>query len=103
MQTRKRKGGKRRKTKRGGLGPEVFMMTGLMTVLNGIMLSLGPSFGSFDDNCDKDVSVDAKTIDKDVEDKPLAEAEVIDDKPLLEEATVNEDTNKPLPVATPIS
>jgi len=99
MQTRKRKG-KRRKTKRGGLGPEVFMMTGLMTIMNGIMLSLGPSFGSFDDNCDKE---DAKTIDKDVEDKPLAEAEVIEDKPLLAEANVIEDDNKSLPVATPIS
>ena len=103
MQTRKRKG-KRRKTKRGGLGPEVYMMTGMITVLNGLMMSFGPSFGSFDVNCDKDVSVDAKTIDKDVE-EPLAEAKVIeDDKPLLAEATVIEDdTHKPLPVATPIS
>jgi len=93
MNTRKCKG-KRRKTKRGGLGPEVYMMTGMITVLNGLMMSLGPSFGSFDVNCDKDVSVaDAKAIDKDgVDDKPLAEATVIED-----------DAKKPLPVATPIS
>ena len=55
MQTRKRKG-KRRKTKRGGLGPEVYMMTGMITVLNGLMMSFGPSFGSFDVNCDTPVA-----------------------------------------------
>ena len=86
MQTRKRKGGKRRKTKRGGLGPEVYMMTGLITVLNGLMMSLGPSFGSFD-NCDKDVPVAEAVIDKD--DIPLAK--VIDDS-----AKIND------PVATPV-
>ena len=101
MQTRKRKGGKRRKTKRGGLGPEVYMMTGMITVLNGLMMSFGPSFGSFDVNCDKDA--DAK-VDKDgVEDKPLEEAAVIEDDKPLAEAKVIEDDDNPLPVATPIS
>ncbi len=63
MYTRKRKG-KKRKTKRGGLGPEVYMMTGMIAVLNGLMLSF-PSFGSHDNPCDKDV--------------PVAEATVVDD------------------------
>ena len=63
MYTRKRKG-KKRKTKRGGLGPEVYMMTGMIAVLNGLMLSF-PSFESPDNPCDKDV--------------PVAEATVVDD------------------------
>ena len=50
MYTRKRR--RKRKTKRGGLGPEVYVMTGMMAVLNGLMMSVGPSFGSYD-LCDK--------------------------------------------------
>ena len=51
MYTRKRK----RKTKRGGLGPEVYMMTGMLAVLNGLMMTF-PSFESYNP-CDKDVPV----------------------------------------------
>ena len=51
MYTRKRK---KRKTKRGGLGPEVYMMTGMLAVLNGIMMTF-PSFESYNP-CDKPVA-----------------------------------------------
>lgn len=55
MYTRKRR--RKRKTKRGGLGPEVYVMAGVMTVLNGLMMTFGPSvgssFGSYDNPCDK--------------------------------------------------
>ena len=62
MYTRKRR--RKRKTKRGGLGPEVYVMTGMMTVLNGLMMSFGPSVGSYNP-CDKDL--------------PIAEAIPVDD------------------------
>ena len=67
MYTRKRRRNKR-KTKRGGLGPEVYMMTGMIAVLNGLMMSF-PSIGSHDNPCDT----------------PLAEATVVDDS--IPEAT----------------
>ena len=35
---------KRRKTKRGGLGAEVYMMTGIIIALNGMMSSFGSTF-----------------------------------------------------------
>jgi hypothetical protein len=40
--TRKRR--KRQKTKRGGLGAEVYMMTGIIVALNGMMSSFGSTF-----------------------------------------------------------
>lgn len=49
MYTRKRR--RNRKTKRGGLGTEVYMMAGVMTVLSSLMITFGSSFGS--DPCDK--------------------------------------------------
>jgi hypothetical protein len=60
MYTRKRK---KRKTKRGGLGPEVYMMTGMLAVLNGLMMTF-PSFESYNP-CDKPVAtiVDATIVD----------------------------------------
>ena len=35
---------KRRKTKRGGLGAEVYMMTGIIVALNGMLSSFGSTF-----------------------------------------------------------
>jgi hypothetical protein len=58
------------------------MMTGMIAVLNGLMLSF-PSFGSHDNPCDKDV--------------PVAEATVVDDAVPL--ATVVDDA---VPVATAV-
>jgi hypothetical protein len=79
MYTRKRKG-KRRKTKRGGLGTEVYMMTGLLTALNGIMMSFGPLSGSFDP-CNKEA--------------PVAEATVVDDSVPVAKSIDD-------PIATPV-
>lgn len=70
MYTRKRR--RKRKTKRGGLGPEVYVMTGMMTVLNGLMMSFGPSVGSYNP-CDKDLPAEAIPVDDSV-------AKPIDDK-----------------------
>ena len=52
MYTRKHRR-KKRKTKRGGLGSEVYMMTGLFSVLNGLMMSFGTKFQSYD-TCGKE-------------------------------------------------
>jgi len=62
MQTRKRIH-KRRKTKRGGLGPEVYMITGMIAMINGLMMTFGKSL-----SCDTPVTDDSLPVATPVDD-----------------------------------